>query len=75
MIPIYTIMNLVEASAIEAALKEAGIKFVIRYFTDSAYDGIFVAQKGYGQVLVEEINRAAAEEIIAEISEKGTTGL
>lgn len=68
MFPIYTLKNLVEASAIEAALKEVGIKFVIRSFTDSAYDDIFIAQKGYGQVLVEETDRPAAEEIIADIT-------
>lgn len=67
MVLVYTLRNQVESSLIEAALKEAGIKFIIRDFTDSAYDGIFIAQKGYGQVLVEEADQKPAAEIIAAV--------
>jgi signal recognition particle subunit SEC65 len=64
MILIYTLKNQIEAQVIKAALQEAGIKFVIRTFEDSAYDGIFIPQKGYGQVLVEEKDKQKAKEII-----------
>ena len=65
LIPIHTLKNQIEAQVIEAALREAGIKFVIRTFSDRAYNGIFIPQKGYGQVLVEEEDRDRAEEIMA----------
>ena len=64
MIPVHTLKNQIEAQVIEDALREAGIKFVIRTFEDRAYNGIFIPQKGYGQVLVEEKDRERAEEII-----------
>jgi hypothetical protein len=65
MIPIYTLKNQIEAQVIEEALREAGVRFVIRTYEDTAYNGIFVPQKGYGQVFVEEEDRQRAEEIIA----------
>lgn len=69
MLPVYTLKNQVEAQVIEAALRQAGIKFVIRTFEDSAYNGIFVPQKGYGQVLVDDKDKQKAEEIISEVTE------
>ncbi len=69
---IYTIKNLAEASAIEAALKSEGIKFIIRTFDDKAYNGIFMLQKGYGEVLVGEKDVGSAKSIIEEIK-KGFT--
>lgn len=65
MVPVHTLNNQIEAQVVENALREAGIKFVIRTFEDSAYNGIFIPQKGYGQVLVDEKDRVKAEEIIA----------
>lgn len=64
MIPVHTLKNQIEAQVIELALKEAGLKFVIRTFSDSAYNGIFVPQMGYGQVLIDEKSKSEAEEII-----------
>ena len=66
MFPVYTLKNQVEAQVIETALRQAGVKFVIRTFDDHAYNGIFIPQKGYGQVLVESEDRQRAEEIIAD---------
>ncbi len=67
MLSVYTLKNQVEAQVIEAALRQAGVKFVIRTFNDYAYNGIFIPQKGYGQVLVESEDRQRAEEIIADV--------
>ncbi len=62
--PVYTLKDQVEENIVAGALGEAGIKFIIRPFSDTAYDGIFVAQKGYGLVMVEEEDKFEAEEII-----------
>ena len=67
MVPIYTLKNQIEAQVIGQALESEGIEFIIRSFDDSAYDGIFIAQKGYGQVLVEEKDRERAERVIEEL--------
>lgn len=64
MVIIYTLKNQIEAQVVETALKNAGIKFLIRTFEDTAYNGIFIAQKGFGQVLVDEKDRQRAEEIV-----------
>ncbi len=64
-ISIHTIENQVEAQVIEAALKEAGVKFIMRTFEDSAYNGIFVPQKGYAQVLVAPADSDKAKQIIS----------
>ena len=65
---VYTLLDQVDASVIRPALGEAGIKHVIRTFVDSAYNGIFIPQKGYGEVLVEESDAAKAKEIIAAVT-------
>ena len=69
MIPIHNLSNLVEAQIIEAALKIAGVKYVIRKFEDSAYDGIFVTQKGYAQLLVDKEDAQKAKQIIEDLSQ------
>ena len=67
MIPIHTLKNQIEAQVIENALREAGIEFVIRTFVDRAYNGIFIPQRGYGQVLVAKKDKQKANEIIAAV--------
>jgi hypothetical protein len=69
MIPVHTLSNQIESQVIEAALKEAGIHCVIRTFADSAYNGIFIPQQGYGQVLVGKADKQKAEGIIKEVLE------
>ncbi len=65
---VYTLQDQVDASVVETALKEAGIKHVIRTFVDSAYDGIFIPQRGYGDVQVEESDAERAKEIITAVT-------
>lgn len=65
MIVVRVLKNQIEAQVVESVLREEGVRFVIRTFEDTAYDGIFIAQKGYGQVLVEEEDRERAEKILA----------
>lgn len=49
-IKIVTLDNIVEAQLVEAILKEENIPHQIRSFHDTAYDGLFQFQKGYGEV-------------------------
>ena len=65
---VYTLQDPVDMSVIKSALEEAGIKYMTRTFVDSAYNGIFIPQRGYGEVLVEENDVARAKEIIAAVT-------
>jgi hypothetical protein len=47
---IVALNNEFEAKIVEALLKERGIPYRMRSYHDSAYDGLFQAQKGWGIV-------------------------
>lgn len=51
-IPVYTLANRFEADIVSDVLEKEGVPFWIRSFEETAYDGLFVIQKGWGQVLV-----------------------
>lgn len=51
-VTVYTLANRFEADIVSNALEQEDIPFWIRSFEDTAYDGLFVAQKGWGHVLV-----------------------
>jgi hypothetical protein len=59
--------NRFEGDRISQALEEAKIPFVIKSFHDTAYNGLYLLQKGWGAVLVPKDFRKAAAEIIAEV--------
>lgn len=51
-VPVYTLANRFEADIVSDVLEREGLPFWIRSFEETAYDGLFVIQKGWGQVLV-----------------------
>lgn len=63
-IKIATIENLIEAQVLESVLKERGIPHRIRSFHDTAYDGLFQFQKGWGEVYAPEDRKAEILDII-----------
>ncbi len=67
-VPVKVAENAFEADRIREALEQEGIPVLVRTFQDTAYDGIYVAQKGWGYVEVPEPEKARAEKIVAEIS-------
>ncbi len=56
-----------EADRVSQALKEAGIPFVIQSFHDTAYDGLFILQKGWGMVLVPDDLREQTSVFIQDV--------
>lgn len=56
--------NAFEADRLRAALEEEGIPVLTRTFLDTAYDGIYVAQKGWGRVEVPITEKERAERIV-----------
>ncbi|RLA78892.1 MAG: hypothetical protein DRG36_05670 [Deltaproteobacteria bacterium] len=59
--------NKFEADLIADALSREGIRHLVRSYEDTAYDGIFVLQKGWGAILVAEEDEGRALEIIREL--------
>ena len=53
-----------EANAIKAILEENGIHAEIQSFHDTAYDGLFQSQYGWGVIRVSEEDFAEAEKIV-----------
>jgi len=56
----------VEARLIESILKEREIPHMLRSYHDTAYDGLFQTQKGWGEIRAPESHE---EEILAIIDE------
>jgi len=49
-VKILVLRNEVEAHLMEQALTDQGIPHLIRSYHDSAYDGLFQTQKGWGRI-------------------------
>ena len=65
---IITLKNEIEAQVLTEALRERNIPHVVRSFHDSAYDGIFQMQKGWGVLMAPESFRAEIETILKELN-------
>ena len=59
--------NRFEGDRVSQALNEAGVPFLLKSFLDTAYDGLYVPQKGWGAVMVPENFEDEAERIILEV--------
>ena len=58
--------NEAEANVIKSILEEQGIYAEIKSFHDTAYDGLFQSQYGWGLIRVAEQDLAEAQRIIEE---------
>jgi hypothetical protein len=63
------VQNRFEAELISAALERVGIDFFLRTFEDTAYDGLFVTQQGWGVFWVESEDLQVAEDILQKFDE------
>jgi hypothetical protein len=61
------IENRFEGDRISQALNQAGIPFLIKSFLDTAYNGLYLPQKGWGAILVPEEFGEEAERVILEV--------
>jgi len=59
--------NRFEGDRVSQALKEAEIPFLIKSFLDTAYNGLYIPQKGWGAVQVPEEFSEKAEKVISEV--------
>ena len=58
--------NAAEANAIKSLLEEQGIHAEIQSFHDTAYDGLFQSQYGWGVIRVYEADFPKAKRIVEE---------
>jgi outer membrane protein assembly factor BamE (lipoprotein component of BamABCDE complex) len=49
-VKVLTLRNEVEAQMMDQALADQGIPHLVRSYHDSAYDGLFQTQKGWGHI-------------------------
>jgi hypothetical protein len=59
--------NRFEGDRVSQALNEAGVPFLMKSFLDTAYDGLYIPQKGWGAVMVPENFKEEAEKVIFEV--------
>ncbi len=63
----HTTENIFETDLVRDALDNEGIVYIVREHKETAYDGLFILQKGFATILVEEENREKAREIVERI--------
>jgi hypothetical protein len=72
---ITVVENKFEADLISQTLQNEGIPVMIRSYHDTAYNGIFIPQKGWGAVMVpaemEDKARIIIEELLRDLREQG----
>jgi hypothetical protein len=64
-----TLENRFEEDVVAEALKKAGIPSLIRRYADTAYDGLFIPQKGWATVMVPAEFTEQAEALIGRLRE------
>jgi len=73
-VKILVLNNEIESSLIEQILKEREIPFIIRSFHDSAYDGLWQSQSGWGNLLAPAEFRDEILKIYSEMSNSSFDG-
>ena len=59
--------NRFEADLVSNALEKEDITFIIKEFGETAYDGLFIPQKGWGALLVYDDEAERAKKIVDDI--------
>ncbi len=63
----HTIESIFEMDMIKDALNKEGIAYIIREHKETAYDGLFILQKGYATLFVEENDKEKVQTIVERI--------
>ncbi len=64
---VVTLDNEIEAGLLESILSERGIPHRMRSYHDTAYDGLFQTQKGWGCINAPESYREEIKEILSDV--------
>jgi hypothetical protein len=63
-IKLHIVENVFEMEVLKGAIEKEEIEYFIREYKDTAYDGLFVLQKGYAAFFVKSQDLAAAQIIV-----------
>ena len=66
-VKIAVLENIIEAQVMESILWEQEIPHRIRSFHDTAYDGLFQLQKGWGEIYAPPSRQKEVEDILKDI--------
>ena len=66
-IRIAVLENIIEAQIVESVLKDRGIPHRVRSFHDTAYDGLFQLQKGWGEIYAPLSRQEDIQDILKDI--------
>lgn len=64
---IHVIESIFEMDMVKDALDKEGIEYTIKEYKDTAYDGLFVLQKGYASLFVKQKDEETAKAIVKHI--------
>jgi hypothetical protein len=64
---IHIIESIFEMDMLKDALEKEGLEYSMKEYKDTAYDGLFVLQKGYASLFVREKDEAVAQLIVKQI--------
>jgi ketol-acid reductoisomerase len=68
-VKIFVVENPFEADLVTQALHKEGIPVMVKTFSDTAYNGIYIPQKGWAAIMVPEEWRASGEKVVAEFEQ------
>ena len=75
MVRIHTVENRFEADLLVQALRQENIPVLLRRFEETAYDGLFVTQMGWGALLVPGDYGEAAARVVSRVLESISDGV
>jgi hypothetical protein len=64
---VHIIESIFEMDMLKDALDKESIEYSIKEYKDTAYDGLFVLQKGYASLFVREKDEETARSIVKQI--------
>jgi hypothetical protein len=62
--------NEIEARLLSSLLEEEGIPHYLRSYRDSAYDGIFQTERGWGRIEADDRHREHILELLTELRDQ-----
>jgi hypothetical protein len=75
LVRIHTVENRFEADLLVQALRQENIPVLLRRFEETAYDGLFVTQMGWGALLVPGDYEEEAASVISRVLESINDGV
>jgi hypothetical protein len=74
LVRIHTVENRFEADLLVQALRQENIPVLLRRFEETAYDGLFVTQMGWGAILVPGDYEEEATKVVSRVLESISVG-